>query len=142
MIWIIIVFCFLYTVTGLIRNTLKRHDLAPDPGDKPGKKQYKEGRQAKLIQFLYWKIVDLIRFIKYGRKFSEYGLTMYCGRQGAGKTISMVRYLEEMRVKYPHCLIGTNFQYIGQDFEIQGWEDLIEIRNGEKGGKGSEGTMF
>ena len=32
---------------------------------------------------------DIFSRIKNGQEFREYGLTMYCGKQGAGKTMAM-----------------------------------------------------
>lgn len=87
----------------------------------------------KTWQFYYWKLVDLVRFIKHGKKFSEFGLTMFCGRQGAGKTSGMVWYLETMRKRYPKAKIVTNIDYVHQDQPFLSWEDLINIRNGEDG---------
>lgn len=65
----------------------------------------------KLFSFIGWKIYDLWHFRK-NNVFAEYGLTLYAGKQGAGKTVAMLEYLERMRAKYPDCLILTNFGYI------------------------------
>lgn len=85
-----------------------------------------------LFQFFYWVVIDLLRYIHDGfRRFGEYGLTMFCGRQGGGKTISMVAYLERMKEKYPACQIYTNFGYARQDGPLTGWEMLLDIRSPE-----------
>lgn len=36
---------------------------------------------CKLIDFIRWKIYDLLMLIINGRKFELYGLTVFCGRQ-------------------------------------------------------------
>jgi hypothetical protein len=87
----------------------------------------------KFFQFLRWKMIDISRLIKNGRGFEEYGVTMYVGRQGAGKTMAMVEYLERMRKKYPKCLIFTNFGYVNETRPLEGWRDLLERRNGLDG---------
>lgn len=87
----------------------------------------------KLYLFCYWKIKDLYRLIKYGRDFNEYGVTMYCGRQGAGKTMAMVEYLERMRKRYPKAIIITNFGYIHEHHAMESWQDLLHFRNGING---------
>lgn len=61
--------------------------------------------------------------------FRGYGFWCYCGLGGSGKTISMVRYLDEMREKYPQLLILTNFDYSGADRKITSWRDLTEVTN-------------
>lgn len=88
---------------------------------------------VKFFLFWYWKIQDIKHNMKHGRKFEEFGVTMYTGRQGAGKTISMVEYLERMRIKYPNAIIVTNFGYANQDEAFEDWKDLVTIRNGEEG---------
>lgn len=87
----------------------------------------------KLIFFFYMKLIDSYRKMKEGKTFDEYGLTMYCGRQGAGKTIAMTDYLERMREKYPNALIITNYGYKYQNGEMKDWEDFFSIRNGTDG---------
>lgn len=87
----------------------------------------------KVLDFIRWVWVDIGRLIKYGRTFGEYGMTLYCGKQGAGKTIGMVWYLEEMRKKYPNVKIYTNFGYVHEDGVLDDWMMVAEIRNGDDG---------
>lgn len=87
----------------------------------------------KIFLFIFFKFKDMIHFLKHGREFDEYGVTIYCGRQGAGKTISMTEYLERMRKKFPNVLIYTNYNYINQDGHFTDWKDFFNIRNGENG---------
>lgn len=89
----------------------------------------------KPLAFFYWKAIDVYRFFTNRgiKEFPEYGLTMFCGRQGAGKTVSMVEYLERMKEAYPKVKIYTNFDYINQDEPMSGWRDLLEKRNGKEG---------
>ena len=87
----------------------------------------------KLLDFLRWKLYDFIIFLINGRRFNLYGLTVFCGRQGGGKTISMVEYLDRIKLKYPNCLILTNFGYIDQDMPFEDWKQFGEVRNGLDG---------
>lgn len=88
---------------------------------------------SKLLDFFRWKLYDFIIFLINGRRFNLYGLTVFCGRQGGGKTISMVEYLDRIKLKYPNCLILTNFGYIGQDMPFEDWKQFGEVRNGLDG---------
>lgn len=45
----------------------------------------------------------------------------------------MVRYLDVMKERYPHCLIVTNFSYRQSDYIMTDWRDLLTIRNGTDG---------
>lgn len=87
----------------------------------------------KLIDFIRWTLFDLFWYLCNGKFFKPYGLTVFVGRQGDGKTISMVEYLDRLKDKYPECLIITNFDYIKQDFSFTDWKQFLEIRNDTKG---------
>lgn len=88
---------------------------------------------SKLFKFFYWKVRDFFYYRKHGRPFSEFGVTLYCGEQGAGKSMALVEYLERMRAIYPKALIYTNFGYIHQHGEFNDWKDFFVTRNGEDG---------
>lgn len=87
----------------------------------------------KLFLFFYLKIIDFYKSFKEEKKFSEYGLTIYSGKQGSGKTVAMTEYLERMREKYPEAIIVTNYEYEHQDYAMTDWHDFFNIRNGTDG---------
>lgn len=87
----------------------------------------------KIIKFIGFKFMDLWDVIKNGRKFGEYGLTLYVGDQGSGKSMAMTEYLERMRKLYPKALIVTNYGYVHQNQEFNDWNDFFDIRNGVDG---------
>lgn len=80
-----------------------------------------------------WLLIDFLERDLHKDEFKEYGFTFYVGRQGAGKTASMVHYLEEMKERYPKCIIVTNFGYYRADYVMQSWRDVLTIRNGTEG---------
>lgn len=85
--------------------------------------------------FFKWKIKDFNYYRKNGKGFTQYGLRMFCGRQGGGKTVGMVWLLEQWRKKYKNLKIYTNIDYAHQDGKLNGWQDLLnqELRNGIDG---------
>lgn len=87
----------------------------------------------KLAFFLGYKTKDVIHAFKHGKEFEEYGLSMYCGRQGAGKTMAMTEYLERMREKYPKALIISNYGYMHETQPMSDWNDFFNIKNGTDG---------
>jgi ATP-dependent Clp protease ATP-binding subunit ClpX len=89
--------------------------------------------RLKLVDFIRWKLVDTLDAAGKAREFEEYGLTVYCGKQGAGKTIAMVEYLRRMKERYPACLIVTNFACELADMNMGSWQDFFDIRNGTDG---------
>lgn len=87
----------------------------------------------KWFDLFRWLLVDFLERDLHRGEFNEYGFTFYVGRQGAGKTISMVRYLELMKEKYPKCIIVTNFAYYRSDHIMTDWRDMLTLRNGTDG---------
>lgn len=88
---------------------------------------------SMFIDFTRWLVYDLLWTIINGRIFKPYGLTCFVGRQGGGKTISMVEYLDRMKELYPDCIVVTNFNYIKQDMPFTSWRQFTEVRNGLNG---------
>lgn len=88
----------------------------------------KKSGVVKFLQFLKFKFFDIKAYSK-KNNFNEYGLTLYCGMQGYGKTISMVEKLEEVRHAYPDVMICTNFGYKYEDVALTDWQQILELRN-------------
>lgn len=87
----------------------------------------------KYFDLFRWMLVDFLERDKHKGEFREYGFTFFVGRQGAGKTISMVNYLDGIKERYPDCLVVTNFDYHQSDYIMTDWRDLLTIRNGVNG---------
>lgn len=90
-----------------------------------------------LYQFVVWKYKD-IKYIKADlrlgkKKFKPYGLKMFTGRQGCGKTVSLVNTLNDYHQEYPKAKIYTNFRYRHADGQLNSLNDLLTLRNGEDG---------
>lgn len=99
------------------------------------KKIYSDlGFWVKLWLFTKYFVQDRIYYARQGRKeFKEYGITIFCGEQGAGKSVAMVEYLERMRLKYPSVKIITNFGYKHEDESFNDWQQFFDVRNGLDG---------
>lgn len=65
--------------------------------------------------------------------FDEQGLIVYCGRQGAGKTISAIHMARELVRKYPKSLCISNTDFAYQNESLDDWKMLIDYKNGKKG---------
>jgi len=92
-----------------------------------------KGKQTmKLIKFIKYKIIDIKennKLRKSGiKQFNEYGLRLYSGCQGSGKTSSMVEQLERYRLEFGNQLfIATNFGYIHENLRLETLDDLIDL---------------
>lgn len=65
--------------------------------------------------------------------FPVHGLIIFEGRQGSGKTSSMVHYLHDLQKQYPKVKTITNFCYEHEDMSLLDWHQLIDYKNGYEG---------
>lgn len=90
-----------------------------------------------LMQFVKWKIIDFKQWrydVKNGiQHFRLFGLSCFVGRQGGGKTVSLIQTLNECHIKYPKAKIYTNFKYKYATGQLESLNDLLTIRNGNDG---------
>lgn len=93
----------------------------------------KLGFWVKLFKFFKWKMHDIKEMKNNPDLFREFGMTMFCGRQGDGKSVAMVETLEQLRQRYPKALILTNFGYKHETQPFDSWNDLFNVRNGDYG---------
>jgi ATP-dependent Clp protease ATP-binding subunit ClpX len=86
-----------------------------------------------LPELLYWWFIDIKNYDK--EKFRPYGLYMFCGKQGAGKTMGLVHTLEKYRKLYPNAKIYTNMNYKYETAPLNKLTDLLDksLYNGTKG---------
>ncbi len=89
--------------------------------------------EFKPYDLLRWWMYDL-KMLDFRKKtFNQYGFTIFVGRQGGGKTTSMVEYLRRMKERFPSAIIVTNFKCTIADKQMDSWRDFMEIRNGTDG---------
>lgn len=78
-----------------------------------------------IVQFVYWKIVDITRFKD--KKLHLYGIWLFCGLYGQGKTMALSEYLSRMRKKYGNKIyICTNYGFDCEDFPLTSWKVLLK----------------
>ena len=65
--------------------------------------------------------------------FQPQGLIVFTGRQGYGKTSSMIQYAMELHDQYPLAKCLSNTRYIHQDGDLVHWRQLTNYKNGHKG---------
>lgn len=78
-----------------------------------------------IIQFTYWKAIDFTR--RKDKKLHLYGIWLFCGLYGQGKTVSLTEYLMRMKKKYgDRIYICTNYGFKGEDFPLTDWHQLLK----------------
>lgn len=66
-------------------------------------------------------------------EFDEYGLILFCGSQGEGKTYSMIHQATLVNAIYPDSKVYGNLWSIINDYQIEKWQQLIFAKNGKRG---------
>lgn len=75
------------------------------------------------LELLKWVLIDIIR----GKPKKIFGIQVFVGMPGEGKTIGMVTYLEHMRKKHTDLKVYTNFGYIHETEPITDWKKIYDI---------------
>ena len=65
--------------------------------------------------------------------FTHQGLIIFEGRQGNGKTVSMVYEAMQLQQEFPLAKCTSNLAYTHQDIALNDWRMLINYKNGIKG---------
>lgn len=86
-----------------------------------------------LPELLYWWTKDLIHFDR--ELFRPFGCWFYIGKQGAGKSMSLINRLEKLRKRYPKVKIYTNMGYKFETAPLKSLNDLLDksLYNGKFG---------
>lgn len=104
-------------------------------------KRFKKGQHniVKKKSFFRRLLVDFPKqftndlFEKDPEFFKYQGLIVFEGRQGSGKTMSMVEFIMRMQEEYPLAKTTTNFGLISQNKELKDWKMLIDYKNDKQG---------
>lgn len=86
-----------------------------------------------LPELLYWWFLDIRRYDK--EVFRPFGCWFYVGKQGSGKSMSLIAKLEKLRKRYPKVKIYTNMGYAFETAPLKSLNDLLnrELYNGKYG---------
>ena len=98
--------------------------------------EYKPIGLFKRLFYQFPKMFWLDRFNRIPGEFQEYGLHLFCGEQGSGKTTSVVDLLmNRWKKQYPLLKVYTNLDYKYENGPITHWKDLLsdERSNGKYG---------
>lgn len=86
----------------------------------------------KLLRFSGYIVPDIVVNMR-SKEFKDYGIDIYVGRQGDGKTVSLTDRLDYYRANYPNALIYTNYGYKYEDGSLSDWNQILEIKNSSDG---------
>lgn len=109
-------------------------------GFKQGKR-FKKGSKQKVKKHSFFRkiFIDAPKQIvedKFNQDsdfFTHQGLIIFEGRQGNGKTISMVYEAMQLQQEFPLAKCTSNLAYTQEDMPLKDWRMLINFKNGIKG---------
>lgn len=67
------------------------------------------------------------------REFDEFGIRIFCGEQGQGKTYAMTHEINKIFARFPDVEILTNYDLLIQDKCLDTWQPLLYEKNGDNG---------
>lgn len=89
-----------------------------------------------LPELIYWWAKDFKNFDR--DLFRPYGVWMFTGKQGSGKSMSLIYKLEQLRKRYPKIKIYTNMGYKFETAPLKSLNDLLD----KSKYNGKYGTVF
>lgn len=93
-------------------------------------------KNRPLIKQLFYDVPHRYILDMYQREpgfFRPRGIHMFCGEQGAGKTIACVEMMLRLQKMYPAAKMITNFGVTTENDELTKWQQLLDYTNGHKG---------
>ena len=105
-------------------------------GIRPPKQRRRARLQSSLFKRIFWDAPRQIVIDQANRPpdfFPHQGCIIFTGRQGRGKTVSMVHQALELKRCYRKAKLIDNINIKGQDDDLRHWRQLIDYKNGMKG---------
>lgn len=97
---------------------------------RPFENHYKEPSIIKKVFYYFPKQLSYDFLNRNPNAFTEYGIHMVCGKQGSGKTVTVVYLLDKWRQMFPNLQIYTNMDYKYENGELTHWKELLLRNNG------------
>lgn len=120
---------FLLIITNIIILRIKGMKFIK--GVKRAKSRKRTVFQRLILDAPHMIAKDIIRtdpdFFKYQ------GMIIFVGRQGKGKTISMVHFMRKIQNEFPLAKCITNLKYKYQNNELGTWKQMVGYSNDKKG---------
>ncbi len=65
--------------------------------------------------------------------FDIFGVHIFCGEQGSGKTVALIHFLKQIMERNPGAKLASNINITFQDSRINDWTDILNTNNGSLG---------
>lgn len=88
------------------------------------------------IKLLFWDFPKRLMQDYFSRNpdnFDIYGVHVFAGEQGSGKSIAAVHFIKCIMERNPCCCVASNINLNFQNSKIEDWTDILQTCNGEDG---------
>lgn len=125
---------FLLLIFGnfLYRLLIKRQKL-PKRTKKRNFHYVEKFNPVKLIFWDFPKRLIQDYFTRNPDTFDTYGVHVFAGEQGSGKSIAAVHFIKMIMERNPCCHLASNINLNFQNSVIHDWTDIIQTSNGTDG---------
>lgn len=93
-------------------------------------------KRSNLLKVFFWDFPKRLVSDFFSRDpdhFDTYGVHVFCGEQGSGKSIALVHFIKMIKERNPMCRISSNISLDFQDGVITDWKNILQHNNGELG---------
>ena len=124
--------CVMILVNFLYRCIFKRQKLPR----RSKKRTFRYVDKFNPVKLVFWDFPK--RFIQdfFERdpdSFDTYGVHVFAGEQGSGKSIAAAHFIKMIKERNPCCKIASNINLDFQDSVIHDWTDILQTSNGSDG---------
>lgn len=124
----ILIMCGVMFLVGLFRgNKIPQRTL---------RRTFKYVERFNPVKLLFWRFPRrLIKdyFSRNPDDFDTYGVHLFCGEQGSGKSIAAVHFAKMTLERNPCARLSSNIDLNFQHSKIEDWSDILTTNNGSKG---------
>lgn len=88
------------------------------------------------LKLLFWDFPKRLMqdyFERCPDSFDTYGVHVFAGEQGSGKSIAAVHFIKMIIERNPLCRVASNINLDFQDSVIHDWTDILQTSNGTNG---------
>ena len=125
---------FLLLIFGnfLYRLLIKRQKLPK----RTKKREFHYVEKFNPVKLIFWDFPKRLMqdyFTRNPDTFDTYGVHVFAGEQGSGKSIAAAHFIKMIKERNPCCHIASNINLNFQNSVIHDWTDIIQTSNGMDG---------
>lgn len=129
---VLIPVCVMLLFNFLYRLVFKRQKV-PKRSKRPAFHYVEKFNPVKLVFWEFPRRIIKDYFERNPDSFDTYGVHVFAGEQGSGKSIAAAHFIKMIKERNPCCRIASNINLDFQDSVIHDWTDIIQTSNGESG---------